>query len=133
MRGVMNMKRWLLLAALAVAATAAFAPPAQAHYRFPDHITCDVNNGVGCQVGVFRRWTSTHSHMHTIPSAINSICAGAQNRDGTWKNNSKCFDWSRRHADVYYETFSESRFAGWWRGGGAPNWILVEADRLYPA
>jgi hypothetical protein len=68
--------------------------------------------------------------MHTIPSHINSICAGAKNRDGTWKNASRCFDWSRRRADVQFETLTLCRFAGWWTGGGAANWIRVEAGRI---
>jgi hypothetical protein len=125
----------LALAAAAVAATAALAPPAQAHFLVQTssgyYRQCEVNNGVVCIAATpVARWASTRSHMHTIPSAINYICAGAQNTDGAWKNNSRCFDWSRRRADVFYETLTWSRFAGWWRGGGAPNWILVEADTV---
>jgi hypothetical protein len=125
-------RRWLP-AALAVAATAACAPPADAHFLTTNgyYISCSRDNGVACITDVFRLWPSTHSHMHSIPSAINYICAGARNRDGSWKNASACFDWNNTHrADVYYQSITDCRFAGWWQGGGAANLIIVESDHV---
>ena len=121
-----------LAAAAAGAATAALAPSAQAHFLGPDsgrYIDCNRQNGVPCQASDARKWSTTRSHMHTIPDGINWICAGAQNTDGTWKNASGCFDWSNTHrADVRYETLTWCRITGWWRGWGAANWIRVEGD-----
>ena len=126
------MNRWLPVA-LAFAATATLASPAQAH-RLVDYgwyINCERNNGVACLPDYWDRYPDAHSHMHTIPSSINYICAGGKNQDGTWKNASRCFNWNYTHrADVRFETWTMSRFAGWWQGGGAANWIIVESSRV---
>ena len=118
-----------LVSAAVVATAAAFAPAAGAHDLTGGwSIECNRNNGVACITSTDGRWATTHSHMHTIPSAINYICAGARNTDGSWKNSTRCFDWNTTHrADVSYQSLSVSNFAGWWQGGGASNWIRVEA------